>query len=66
MSVSSMTVGGKIKYKVVLLGDQSTGKTAIIERFINDKFQETYNVNYPIIFTGDNWHRFFGKEYCIR
>jgi GTPase SAR1 family protein len=38
MSVSSMTVGGKIKYKIVLLGDQSTGKTAIIERFINDKF----------------------------
>lgn len=44
MSISSMTVGGKIKYKIVLLGDQSTGKTAIIERFINDKFEETYNV----------------------
>jgi GTPase SAR1 family protein len=30
MSVSSMTVGNKIKYKIVLLGDQSCGKTAII------------------------------------
>ena len=38
MSVSSMTVGGKIKYKIVLLGDQYVGKTAIIDRFINDRF----------------------------
>ena len=30
MSISSLTVGGKIKLKIVLLGDQSTGKTAII------------------------------------
>lgn len=47
-----MTVGGKIKYKIVLLGDQSTGKTAIIERFINDKFEETYNVKIIVIYPG--------------
>ena len=30
MSLSSSTVGGKIKYKVVLLGNQHVGKTSII------------------------------------
>lgn len=45
MSVSSMTVGGKIKFKLVLLGDQHVGKSSIIDRFINDKFEETYNVH---------------------
>lgn len=44
MSVSSMTVGGKIKFKIVLLGDQFVGKSSIIDRFINDKFEENYNV----------------------
>ena len=38
MSLSSSTVGGKIKYKIVLLGDQHVGKTSIIDRFINDRF----------------------------
>ena len=44
-----MTVGGKIKYKVVLLGDQYVGKTAIIDRFINDHFEDSYSVYLPII-----------------
>ena len=39
MSVSSMTVGGKIKFKIVMLGDQFVGKSSIIERFINDRFE---------------------------
>lgn len=38
MSLTSSTVGGKTKYKVVLLGDQMVGKTSIIDRFINDRF----------------------------
>lgn len=33
-----MTVGGKIKYKIVLLGNQFVGKSSIIERFIKDRF----------------------------
>ena len=49
MSVSSMTVGGKIKFKIVLLGDQFVGKSSIIDRFINDKFEESYNVSIAII-----------------
>ena len=33
-----MTVAGKVKLKIVLLGDQNVGKSSIIERYINDKF----------------------------
>lgn len=44
MSVSSVTVGGKIKYKLVLLGNQHVGKSSIIDRFINDRFDDSYNV----------------------
>jgi Ras-related protein Rab-6A len=32
------------KYKLVFLGDQSVGKTAIITRFMYDKFDATYQV----------------------
>lgn len=35
-SVSTMT--GKIKIKVVLLGDQSVGKSSIIEKYVKDHF----------------------------
>lgn len=44
MSLSSSTVGGKIKYKIVLLGNQHVGKTSIIDRFINDRFESNYCV----------------------
>lgn len=44
MSLCSSTVGNKIKYKVVLLGDQHVGKTSIIDRFINNRFETVYNV----------------------
>ena len=30
------------KYKIVFLGDQSVGKTSIINRFIYDTFEEVY------------------------
>lgn len=46
MSVSSSTMGGgRTKYKVILLGDQSVGKSSIIEKYIKDKFEEGFNVN---------------------
>jgi GTPase SAR1 family protein len=38
MSIESSTVSGRTKVKIVLLGDQSVGKSAIIEKFVNDKF----------------------------
>jgi GTPase SAR1 family protein len=57
MSISSLTVGSKIKYKIVLLGDQYSGKTAVIDRFINEKFEDSYNVKFDII-KGYHWDRF--------
>ena len=59
MSLSSSTVGGKIKYKIVLLGDQHAGKTSIIDRFINDRFESAYNVYINNI--GYNRYWFFGS-----
>jgi len=35
-SVSTMT--GKIKIKIVFLGNQNVGKTCIIDKYINDRF----------------------------
>ena len=43
MSITSSTIG-KRTYKVILLGDTSTGKTSIIERFVNNKFEGKDNV----------------------
>jgi GTPase SAR1 family protein len=44
MSITSSTIG-KRTFKIILLGDSSTGKTSIIERFVNNKFEEKDNVN---------------------
>jgi small GTP-binding protein len=49
MSLTSSTIGGKTKYKIVLLGDQHVGKTSVIDRFINDRFETTYSVYLIII-----------------
>ena len=43
--LSVKTHVARIKYKIVLLGDQGTGKTAIINRFINDTFHSAYDVH---------------------
>lgn len=45
MSITSSTFG-KRTYKIVLLGDSATGKTSIIDRFVNNKFEEKDNVTY--------------------
>uniref|UniRef100_A0A453IZ86 Uncharacterized protein n=1 Tax=Aegilops tauschii subsp. strangulata TaxID=200361 RepID=A0A453IZ86_AEGTS len=37
-------VSALAKYKLVFLGDQAVGKTAIITRFMYDKFDATYQV----------------------
>lgn len=34
--------GTIIRYKMVLFGDSGVGKTSVVERFVNDKFEEEY------------------------
>lgn len=44
MNLSSTTAGNKTKFKLVFLGDQSVGKSCIIEKYIHGKFDEASNV----------------------
>ena len=44
MNSSIGTRTGRTKIKIALLGDQSVGKTSIIERFVKNVFDETPNV----------------------
>jgi GTPase SAR1 family protein len=56
MSISSSTNGGgRTKYKLILLGDQSVGKSSIIEKYIKDKFEEGFNVPHHISLA-HRWH----------
>ena len=42
--MSTTTNNSKTKYKLAFLGNQSVGKSSIIEKYINDKFSEESNV----------------------
>lgn len=44
MNNSVSTVTGKIKIKIVFLGNQSVGKSSIIDKYVNDKFDDTAHV----------------------
>lgn len=45
MSTSFERIKNKKKYKLILLGDQSVGKTCLIETYMHNTFDETENVN---------------------
>jgi GTPase SAR1 family protein len=45
MNNSVSTMSGKTKLKIVLLGNQSVGKSSIIEKYVKDSFDETSNVD---------------------
>lgn len=42
-SISTMT--GKTKLKIILLGNQGVGKSSLIDQYINNRFEENYNVS---------------------
>lgn len=43
--MSTTTNSSKTKYKLAFLGNQSVGKSSIIEKYINNKFSEESNVS---------------------
>jgi GTPase SAR1 family protein len=44
MSSSSNSTASKKYFKIVLLGNSGVGKTALIERFFHNKFENKENV----------------------
>jgi GTPase SAR1 family protein len=48
MNSSINTASGKIKIKIVFLGNQSVGKSSIIDKYVNDKFDESSHVIFQL------------------
>ena len=64
----SIGSGTPAKYKIVFLGDQSVGKTSIINRFMYDTFDPNYQVS-SLLFTRLGYHRnwfSFQDDVCRR
>jgi GTPase SAR1 family protein len=64
MNNSVSTMSGKTKIKIVLLGNQSVGKSCIIEKYVKNHFDETANVHYQHN-KAHRWYRFPGKKCYI-
>lgn len=45
MNHSVSTLTGKIKIKIVFLGNQSVGKSSVIEKYVHNRFDESSHVN---------------------
>lgn len=60
-SIASTTTNRQ-KYKIVFLGDQGAGKTSIINRFVEDNFDDNSGVVISI-FLAYSWNRFYGQKY---
>ena len=51
------------KYKLVFLGDQSVGKTSIINRYINETFEQRQPVSLVLLIKlADDWYRFHQQD----
>ena len=65
MNNSVSTVTGKIKIKIVFLGNQSVGKSSIIDKYVNDKFEETAHVYFSIA-VADCRDRLLSQKHTIQ
>ena len=55
MSAPEQTINPEIpKYKLIFLGDQSVGKSCILNRFMNDTFTEEYQATIGLDFQSKN------------
>lgn len=43
-----------LKFKIIFLGDQGVGKSSIMNRFIQDKFEENYSATIGLDFHSKN------------
>ena len=43
-----------MRYKIVVIGDISVGKTSIISRFIENNFRENYDASIGVDFSSKN------------
>ena len=49
-----MNVEDLLKYKMIFIGDQSTGKSCILNRFANNQFDEHYQATIGLDFQSKN------------
>lgn len=49
MNHSVSTLTGKIKIKIVFLGNQSVGKSSVIEKYVHNRFDESSHVKFSLI-----------------
>ncbi len=54
MGDESMNVEDVLKYKMIFIGDQSTGKSCILNRFANNQFDEHYQATIGLDFQSKN------------
>ncbi len=52
------------KYKIILLGDYSTGKTCILNRFMYDSYSEDYRTTVGIDFLSKTFKPKGSKKSC--
>ena len=46
MNQSVSTLTGKIKIKIVFLGNQAVGKSSVIEKYVHNRFEESSHVKF--------------------